>query len=143
MASILIVIAVCSAPNLLRAGRLSPVVFGFEAVGWVAVFAFISWYSIAADAFASYCFALLAWIGFFFDSYLEQSPGWIQVSAGAGIATVVLMLPQLLLALLGGSLAQKLKLTIRCAPLGQPQKLDKCIFIGKKAAEEIIIARTY
>jgi len=38
---------------------------------------------------------------------------------------------------------KKLKLTIRCAPLGQPQKLDKCIFTGKKAAEEIIIARAY
>ena len=38
---------------------------------------------------------------------------------------------------------KKLKLTIRCAPLGQPQKLDKCLFTGKKAAEEIIIARAY
>jgi prolyl-tRNA synthetase len=38
---------------------------------------------------------------------------------------------------------KKLKLTIRCAPLDQPQTLDKCIFSGKKAAEEIIIARAY
>ena len=35
------------------------------------------------------------------------------------------------------------KLTIRCAPLDQPQTFDKCIFSGKKAAEEIIIARAY
>ena len=38
---------------------------------------------------------------------------------------------------------KKHKLTIRCAPLDQPQTFDKCIFSGKKAAEEIIIARAY
>jgi prolyl-tRNA synthetase len=38
---------------------------------------------------------------------------------------------------------KKLKLTIRCTPLGQPQNLDKCVFTGKNATEEIIIARAY
>ena len=38
---------------------------------------------------------------------------------------------------------KKLKLTTRCAPLNQPSMLGKCIFTGKEAAEEIIIARAY
>jgi prolyl-tRNA synthetase len=38
---------------------------------------------------------------------------------------------------------KKLKLTIRCAPFDQPRKRGKCIFTGKKAVEEIIIARAY
>ena len=38
---------------------------------------------------------------------------------------------------------KKFKLTIRCAPFDQPRKRGKCIFTGKKALEEIIIARAY
>jgi prolyl-tRNA synthetase len=38
---------------------------------------------------------------------------------------------------------KKLKLTVRCAPLDQPRTRGNCIFTGKKAAEEIIIARAY
>lgn len=38
---------------------------------------------------------------------------------------------------------KKLKLTIRCAPFDQPRKLGKCLFTGKKAVEEIIVARAY
>jgi prolyl-tRNA synthetase len=38
---------------------------------------------------------------------------------------------------------KKFKLTTRCVPLNQPRMLGKCIFTGKEAAEEIIIARAY
>src|SRR5262245_711823 len=40
-------------------------------------------------------------------------------------------------------LLKNLKLTIRCAPFEQSRKLGKCIFSGKKAVEEIIVARAY
>lgn len=38
---------------------------------------------------------------------------------------------------------KKFKLTTRCAPFDQPTSLGECIFTGKKATEEIIIARAY
>jgi prolyl-tRNA synthetase len=38
---------------------------------------------------------------------------------------------------------RKLKLTLRCAPFQQARMLGKCIFSGKKAVEEIIVARAY
>jgi prolyl-tRNA synthetase len=38
---------------------------------------------------------------------------------------------------------KKRKLTLRCAPFEQSRKLGKCIFSGKKAVEEIIVARAY
>jgi hypothetical protein len=123
MAGILILVLVCAARNLLREGRLSPFVFGFEAAGTAAVFAFISAYSIAENAFATYCFVILQWIASFFNADLERSPNWAQVSVAEGTATVVLVLPQLLLALLGGWLAQKLKLTIRFER-GEPHVSD-------------------
>lgn len=36
-----------------------------------------------------------------------------------------------------------LKLTARCAPFAQPDSLGACIFTGKPAVEEIIVARAY
>ena len=113
MATVLILLGAFSAPNLVRGGSVSPFVFGFEAVGWVVVFIFISAYTIAPNAFSEYGFAMLASIASPFNAYLEESPNWAQVSVGIGIATAVLTLPQLLLALLGGWLARRLKLTVR------------------------------
>jgi prolyl-tRNA synthetase len=36
-----------------------------------------------------------------------------------------------------------LKLTIRNAPMDQPETKGKCIFTGKDGVEEILIARSY
>lgn len=42
-----------------------------------------------------------------------------------------------------GDRLKALKLTIRNAPLAQPSSFGKCIFTGKPAVEEILIARAY
>jgi prolyl-tRNA synthetase len=42
-----------------------------------------------------------------------------------------------------GDRLKALKLTIRNAPLTQPSSFGKCIFTGKPAVEEILIARAY
>ncbi len=129
MVSLLILVALLSAPNLLRGGRLSPIIFGFEAVGWAVVFSFISWYAVAADAFVG-CFEaierlvigeprvlsfLLVPSPFEFD----PSPDWAQISVASGFAIVVFSLPQLLFALLGGWLARNRDLTVRFERQGQ------------------------
>ena len=59
MASILALVGLLSTPNLVRGGRLSPYVFGFEASGWLAVFAFVTSYALAPSALL----AGTAWIG--------------------------------------------------------------------------------
>jgi hypothetical protein len=42
MASVLFLVALFSAPNLMRGGRLNPFAFGFGAFGCVALFAYAS-----------------------------------------------------------------------------------------------------
>jgi hypothetical protein len=122
MASLLILVAVLSTPSLLRGGRLSPFVFGFETVGWAVVFAFISWYAVATDGFIGCIEAIERVVGsepralaVLVPSPFEGDPAptCAQVSAALGFAIALFSLPQLLLALLGASLARRWDLTVR------------------------------
>ena len=107
MASVLFLVALFSAPNLMRGGRFSPFVLGFEAFGSVAVFAFVTVYSIAPSA----PLVFAEWIGTWTRPVLEPlfrgSPGWVQLSLELACGAVLFSLPQVFIALLGGSLARK------------------------------------
>ncbi len=113
LASLLIVVGSFSVPGLLRGSPLSPFVFGFEAVGWVVLFAFLSWYSIAEHAVIGYASAIVAPIRPSVMSYLENAPEWGKLFVEFGFSTVLFSTPQLVLALLGGWLARRLGLTLR------------------------------
>ncbi|MFI5454531.1 MAG: hypothetical protein ACHRXM_03685 [Isosphaerales bacterium] len=113
IASILILVALFSAPNLLRGGWLSPFVIGFEASGWAAVFAFITYCSIATSAVIGHAGAIAAPIRPFISPYVDHSPSLAAACVELGFATILFSLPQLLLALLGGWLARKSGLTVR------------------------------
>jgi cobalamin synthase len=109
MASVLIVLALFSAPNVARGGRLSPYVFGFEGLGWVAVGAFIAFYSIARSTLL----ATTESTGARISALFEGLPSWVQSSLALGIATVWCSLPQLTVAMFGGWLARRLGITVR------------------------------
>jgi len=113
IASILILVALFSAPILLRGGWLSPFVIGFEASGWAVVFAFITWYSIATSAVMGHLGAIGTLISPVISPYVDQSPSLAAACVELGFATILFSLPQLLLAVLGGWLARKSGLTVR------------------------------
>jgi hypothetical protein len=46
MASLLLTLAALRVPGLIRGATLTPFILGFEAFGWVAVFGFITCYSL-------------------------------------------------------------------------------------------------
>jgi len=125
LASLLIMVGLFSLPGLLREGRLSPFVFGFEAVGWVVVFAFISWYSIAEHAVIGYASAIAAPIRPLIFSYFETAPDWAKFCGEFGFATVLFSLPQLLLALLGGWAAGYYGFSARFEQTGTPSSLPE------------------
>jgi hypothetical protein len=113
IASILILVALFSAPNLLRGGWLSPFMIGFEASGWAVVFAFITWYSIATSAVIGHASAIATLIRPVISPYFEDSRSVARAFVELGFATILFSLPQLLLALLGGWLVRKSGLTVR------------------------------
>ena len=100
LASLLILVGSFSVPERVRGSTLSPFILGFESVGWLVVFAFISWYSIATDAVIGCVSAIAAPIQPSVMSYLQNAPDWVKFSAEFGLATVLFSLPQLILALL-------------------------------------------
>jgi hypothetical protein len=113
VASLLIVIGLVSVPQLLRSGEISPFVIGFEAAGWMAVFGFIAWYSVAPE-YAADCVQPIAEAirpprATHFRA-LSDLPGLL---LEFGVIATLFSLPQLLLALLGGWLAHRVGLTAR------------------------------
>ena len=62
-ASLLIVIGLVAVPQLLRSGEISPFVIGFEASGWMSIFGFIAWYSVAPETLPTACSRLLKRLG--------------------------------------------------------------------------------
>jgi hypothetical protein len=113
MASLLILVVVTSAPTLMRGGPVSPFVVGFEALGWAAVFAFISCYSVAPSVLLGYAGLIGAYTRPVFERYFTDSPSWVGMFFELGAGVVIFSPPQLLVALLGGWLARKLGLTVR------------------------------
>jgi hypothetical protein len=109
MSSLLILLAVISAPTLLRGLRMRPFLLGFELSGIAAVFAFLAIYSIATPAVRGVGGAIGGWLRPTLIPYLEAAPEWAPAVAELGISTGLFSLPQLLLALLGGWLADRLK----------------------------------
>ncbi len=113
MASVLFLIALFSTPSLLRGNRFSSFALGFEAFGWLAVFAFVTVYSVAPSALL----ASTEWIGARTRPVLEPlfqgAPGWIQLSVELGCGAIIFSLPELVIALFGGWLARKAGITLR------------------------------
>ncbi len=109
MASLLILVALNSVRNLVRGGRCSPFVLGFEALGWPAVFFFITCYSVAAPILLAYAELIGAYVEPLFMRYFA----WAGALFELGFMIVIFSLPQLVAALLGGWLARKLGITIR------------------------------
>jgi hypothetical protein len=113
MASILILVALFSAPNVLRGGKLSPFSLGFEAVGWAVVFAYVTCYSLAP----SVVFASAEYIGRYtrpvLTPYTADSPRWLAMAFELGVGAVIFTVPELIVALLGGWLTQRFGLTAR------------------------------
>ena len=89
MASVLFLVGSFSARNLMRGDRFSPFALGFEAFGWVAIFAFVTIYSIAPSALLNFT----EWIGASTKTVLEPlfqgSPAWVQLSVELGFGAVL------------------------------------------------------
>ncbi len=114
MATTLFVIAIVSARRILRGDWLAPFVVGYEAFGWLAVFAFVTLYSIAPSAILDF---VSNQIGFrtrpSLAPLLDGKPEWVGMLVEFGAVTVIFSLPQLTIALFGGWLFRKLGLTLR------------------------------
>lgn len=87
---------------------------GFEALGWAAVFTFVTWYSIAeqtviACAYNGLDVALQPVV----YRVLQDAPHWAMGLVERGCVAALFSLPQLLFALLGGWLARRVGLTAR------------------------------
>jgi hypothetical protein len=115
VASLLILVGCLSVPRVLRSGELSSFVIGFEAFGWTSVFAFITCYSIATKTIMGGAEAIAAMGRPVVIAYLEDTPDWLGLFVELGFATILFSLPQLLFALLGGSLARRAGVTARFA----------------------------
>ena len=113
MASILFLVALFSAPQAARGGRVSSFALGFEALGWVAVFAFVAIYSIKPAAILAFTEWTGRWTRPVLVPLFEHSPMWAQLSAELGVGIVLFSLPELIVALGGGWLAWKIGLTVR------------------------------
>ena len=113
MASLLILVALFSIPNLVRGARCSPFVFGFEVLGWAAVFAVITCFSVGSPILMAYLELISSYARPIFIRYLVGSPGWVAELFELGAIFVIFSLPQLLVALLGGWVNHKFGFTLR------------------------------
>jgi hypothetical protein len=112
-ASTLVVLALISGRELFRGGRLPPFVCGFEAFGWTAVFAFITCYSIAPSVLVAYIEPFYGFARRLVVPHFVGSPRWLAAFGELGFGTALCSLPQLIIAMFGGWLAQKVGLTLR------------------------------
>jgi hypothetical protein len=113
MASFLILVALISAPTLMRGGQVSPFVVGFEAVGWAVVFAFIACYSVAPSVLLGYAELIGRHTRPVFERYLAETPSWVGLYIELAAGVIILAPPQFLVASLGGWLTRKLGITVR------------------------------
>ncbi len=113
MVSQLLLAAIFLAPRLLRGERLPSFVLGFEGVGWVLVFVFITWYSLAPSGLLGAVELIAVHTRPVFSGYLLDSPRWVAIGLELGFGIAIFSLPQLIVALVGGLLARKLGLTCR------------------------------
>jgi hypothetical protein len=113
MASLLIMVAALNAPRFVRGESLRPFVVGFEALGWSAVFVFITCYSVVPSLLVTLIEVIGQYTRPFFARYLTDSPNWLGLLVEFVSADSIFSSPQLLTAVLGGWLTHKLGLTIR------------------------------
>ncbi len=114
MSTTLFVIAIVAARRTVRGDWLAPFVLGYEAFGWLAVFAFVTLYSIAPSAILKFAEEQIGtWTRPFFAPLLDGMPEWVGMLVEFGAATVIFSLPQLTIAFVGGWLFRKLGLTVR------------------------------
>jgi hypothetical protein len=113
MASILFLVALFSAPSLLRGGRFSSFALGFEALGCAAVFAFVTIYSITPSELLTFTEWTGQWTRPVLIPLFEGSPEWVNLSLELGCGAVLFTLPELVIALFGGLLAWKARITLR------------------------------
>jgi hypothetical protein len=113
MASLLILVALMSAPTLMQGGRVSPFVVGFEASGWTVVLAFVTCYSVAPLVLLGYAELIGTHTRPVFERYLADTPAWVGMYIELAAGVIIFAPPQLLVALLGGWLTRKLGLSVR------------------------------
>jgi hypothetical protein len=113
MASLLLLVALISARNVMRGGPVAPFLVGFGALGWAVVFAFITCYSVAPSVLLGYAEIIGAYTRPVFERYLADSPNWVGLYIELGAGVIIFSLPQLLIALFGGWMTRKLGLTVR------------------------------
>ncbi len=113
MSTILVLVVLFSTPSLRGGGGFSSFALGFEAFGWAAIFAFVTLYSIVPSALLTFTEWIGQWTRPVLVPLLEPAPGWVQLAAELGTAAVLFSLPELVIALFGGSLARKVGLTLR------------------------------
>jgi hypothetical protein len=111
--SLLVLVGLIALPRVVRTGELGPFLIGFEAFGCAAVFAFVTFYSIATRSFMNGAEAIAASCRPFFVSYAGELPEWAGVFLEFGLATVLFSVPQVLVALLGGWLARRIGIRAR------------------------------
>ena len=113
MATLLVLAALFSAPRMLSGDRLPSFVLGFEGMGWVMVFLFVTWYSLAQSQVLAAVELIAVHTRPVFSRYLVDSPAWVGLVLELGFGVVIFSLPQLVVALLGGLLARRFGLTCR------------------------------
>ncbi len=110
MASILVLLALVSAPKFVRGGWLSPSALGFQSFGWLAVFGFIACLCLAPSALLGYSRLFGPYLSLFFAPLMR---GVSRSGANAfefAACTVIFTLPELVIALFGGCLLASWKL---------------------------------
>jgi hypothetical protein len=113
MASLLVLAALFSAPRMLRCDRLPSFLLGFEGMGWVMVFVFVTGYSLAQSQILAAVELIAVRTRPFFSRYLVDTPDWVGLVLELGFGIVIFSLPQLVVALLGGLLTRRFGLTCR------------------------------
>jgi hypothetical protein len=113
MASLLILVALTSAPSLMRGGRLSPFVLGFEATGLLVVFAFVTCYSLAPSILLDCIERIGVYTRPVFNRYFTDPSRGVALALELGFGTVIFSLPQCLVALLGGWVNHVVGFTVR------------------------------
>jgi hypothetical protein len=111
--SVLTLVALSSIFNPAREVWLSPFVLGFEAMGWVMVFAFVTVYSTAPSEVLAFSEWIGTWTNPPLPEILERLPKGVRTVVQMGLVTGLFSFPELVVAMLGGWLNRKVGLSVR------------------------------
>lgn len=103
MASLLVLTAAFQVPKVRRTRTVSGFWLGFEVAGWFSVFLYMISSSLSPGATQTYLFTAAAPVGPLFLQLMGNEPStWLLDGVELAAATIVLVLPELLLALAAG-----------------------------------------